>query len=51
MGYCATLCPGALSLVPFLANHDLNPYLWMRDLVSDDPSSISFTMIAVQVRF
>ena len=41
MGYYAALCPGALFPAPFLANHDLNPYLWMRDLVLCDPLSIS----------
>ena len=49
MGYCAALCPGALFLVPFLTNRDLKPYLWMRDLVFCDPSSISFFVIAAQV--
>ena len=49
MGYCAALCPGALFLVPFLTNHDLNPYLWMRDLVFGDSSSISCFVIAAQV--
>ena len=49
MGYYAAFCPGALFLVPLLANCGLNPYLWMRDLVCDDPSSISSSVIATQV--
>ena len=39
MDYCAAPYPGAFSLVPFLTNRDLISYLWMRDLVSDDPQS------------
>ena len=50
MAYYAALCPGALFLVPFLANRDPNPYLWMRDLVLCDPLSISFlSMMAAQI--